>query len=126
MTGRNEINEIFPLTFSFHYLLLNIKIRLAPRSHLGKWSAGLIICFFVFLGIFFIFAGLGEKGGGAFFHNLKLAIPILLAGISGVGSFFAGLIGIIKDKEYSIFVFLATLTGLFVLLCILGEILFPH
>lgn len=103
-----------------------MKINFALKSNLGKWSVGLIISFFVFLGVFFMFVNLGERGGETYFSNLKLAIPFTIAWICGIGSFFTGIISVIKSKEHSIFVFLATLIGFFVLLWILAEILFPH
>jgi len=55
-----------------------------------------------------------------------LTIPILLAGTSGVFAFLTGLIGVIRNRERSILVFLAMLIGLFVLLFCLGEVIFPH
>jgi len=51
---------------------------------------------------------------------------MLIAGISGVCSFALGLISIIKNRERSIFVFIATIIGFFILYWILAEILFPH
>lgn len=92
-----------------------MKISFAPKTHLGKWSVGLIISFFVLLGLFFLFVDLGERGGATFFSNLKLTIPMLLAAISAISSFFVGLIGIVKNKERSVSVFLAIFVGLFVL-----------
>ena len=103
-----------------------MKINLRPKTYLGKWSAWLIVCFLVFFGLFFLFIGLGERGGSTFFSNLKLTIPYLIAGICGVASFFTGIIGIFKDKERSILVFLSTIIGFFVFLWILAEFLFPH
>jgi hypothetical protein len=103
-----------------------MKINFLPKSCLGRWSVGLIISFSLFLGVFFIFVDLGERGGDTFFSNLKLTIPMIIAGASGVCSFLTGFIDIVKNKERSVFVFLATLTGFFVLFWILGEILFLH
>lgn len=64
-----------------------MKINFMPKAHLGKWSVGLIIAFFVFLGLFFLFVTLGERGGDKFFSNFKLAIPALLTGIFGIAFF---------------------------------------
>lgn len=97
-----------------------------PKTILGKWSVGLIIVFFLLFALFQFLVASGQRGGATFFDNLLLAIPIFLAGICGVSSFFTGLIGIVKSKERSILVFLATIIGLLVLLFLLGEILFPH
>jgi len=51
---------------------------------------------------------------------------MLLAGVSGVSALATGIIGIVKNRERSGLVFLATAIGLFVLIFSLGEILFPH
>jgi len=104
----------------------NIKIRFIPKTYLGKWSIRLIITFILFLALFFLFVALGERGGDTFFSNLRLTIPMFIAGISGIASFFTGFISIIKRKERSIFVFLATVIGFLILIYILLEILFPH
>ena len=103
-----------------------MKVNFIPKTYLGKWSVYLIISFFVFLGLFFVFVNLGERGGETFFSNLKLTIPMLIAGISGVGSFFTGVISVFKNKEKSVLVFISTLIGLFVLWFVSAEVLFPH
>ncbi|MFC1938777.1 hypothetical protein ACFLWM_01295 [Chloroflexota bacterium] len=69
---------------------------------------------------------LGQRGGDTFFSNPSLAIPILLAGISGIAAFITGLISIIRDKERSISVYLAVAFGFVTLVFVLGEIIFPH
>ena len=97
-----------------------------PKTRLGKWSVGLIIAFFVFFMLFQILITSGQRGGATFFSNPLLAVPILIAGICGVSALFAGIIGIIKRRERSVLVFLATVIGFFVLFFVLGEILFPH
>lgn len=87
---------------------------------------GLIIIFFLLLAVFYLFVAAGQRGGETYFSNLLLAIPITLAGISGIVAFFTGMAAIIKRKERSVFVFLATIIGLLVLFFVLGEIIFPH
>ncbi|MFC1649209.1 hypothetical protein ACFL2C_00665 [Patescibacteria group bacterium] len=103
-----------------------MSIKLLPKSNSGKWSVGLVLAFFIFLSIFFLFVELGYRGGETFFGNPVLAIPILIAAISGIGSFMVGLMSIIRSKEYSVLVFIASVIGLFVLIFVLGEILTPH
>jgi len=104
-----------------------MKITLLPKSTLGKWSIGLAIAVFLFYCISLLKIVLGhQEGGEGFFSNLFIAIPVVLAGLSGVAAFFTGIIGIVKDKERSVFVFLAVLFGLFVLLFVLGEFISPH
>ena len=97
-----------------------------PKTRQGKWSAWLMVAFIVFFGLFFIFMASGQRGGATFFSNLWLTVPILLAGISGISAFFTGIIGVIKDRERSVLVYLAILIGLIVLLFCLAEIVFPH
>ena len=84
-----------------------------PKTRLGKWSGGLILAFFVFLGSFFILVAVGERGGDTFFSNLKLTIPMLLAGTCGAAAFFTGLVGIIVVRERSVFAYLSTVIGFF-------------
>jgi len=97
-----------------------------PKTKAGKWSVGLIIVFFVLFGVFQLLVASGQRGGATFFYNLVLTIPIFLAGISGIFAFIIGLISIIKSKERSVLVFIATAIGLFVLIFVLGEFLVPH
>lgn len=97
-----------------------------PKIHLGKWSVGLIVVFFLFFAIFNLLVASGQRGGATFFSNPLLSIPISLAGISGVSSFLTGIISIVKSKERPVFVFASTAIGLFILVFIAGEILFPH
>ena len=100
-----------------------MKIYFRPKTLLGKISIVSIVFFFIFLGIFFIFIVSGEKGGDTFFSNLKLSVPAVLTGISGIGAFFTGIIGIIIRRERSFFVLLSTVIGFFVLLWIIMEII---
>ncbi len=97
-----------------------------PKTALGKWSVVLIIAFIVLLASFQLLVASRQRGGETFFSNLILAIPILIAGISGVSAFITGLSGVIRSRERSIFVYLATVIGLLVLLFGLGEVIFPH
>jgi len=103
-----------------------MKIKLVPKSKLGKWSVGLIIAFFVLVGIFVMFISLGERGGMTYFSNLKLAIPGTAAWVCAIASFFVGLAGVIKQKERSILVFLSMLLGFLVLVWMSLEFMFPH
>ncbi len=102
-----------------------------PKTKLGRWSVWLIIVFFVLFILMQIIAAVG-RSQGAFdsdsFNAYQILIPITIipAGICGLAAFFTGIISIIKSKERSVFVFLATAIGFFVLIFLLGEILFPH
>jgi hypothetical protein len=97
-----------------------------PETVLGKWSAGLLGGFVIFIALFFGMVAAGQRGGDTFFSNLSLAIPALLAAISAIAAFLTGIIGIVLRKERALLVFLATAVGLFVTIFVLGEIIAPH
>ncbi len=97
-----------------------------PGTRLGRWSVGLIVIFFLLFATFQLLVASGQRGGETFLDNLVLTVPVFLMGICGVLSFFTGVAGIIRSKERSVLVFLASLVGLFVLIFLLGEILSPH
>lgn len=103
-----------------------MQIRLLPNTRLGKWSMWLIVVSVVFLILFMILVAFGERGGDSFFSNMKLSTFVLIAGIFGVASFLAGLLGIIKSRERSIVVFLSSAAGFFALVFLIGELAFPH
>ena len=103
-----------------------MRVHFRPRTKLGKRSVWLLVALAVFMGVFRINVLLGQRGGDTFFSNPSLAIPILLAGISGIAAFITGLISIIKEKERSISVFLAVAVGLIVLIVVLANIISPH
>ena len=103
-----------------------MKVYFTPKTTLGKWSVVLIIAFIVLMVAFQLLVASGQRGGKTFFSNLILAIPMIVAGISGISAFVTGIIGIIKSRERSVIVYLAVLIGLFVLLFWAGEVMFPH
>ena len=85
------------------------KVYFLPKTALGKWSIGLIVGSIVFV----LLAVLIDT----FFSNLANTIPntlMLLAGISGASAFFTGIIGIIKSKDRSVIVVIATIIGFFI------------
>ena len=92
-----------------------------PKTRLGKWSVGFIIAFFLLFAIFLLFAVSGQLGGDTFTILSAPAILLLLAGICGISSFFTGVVSIIKNKERSVLVLLATAIGFYVLFFALGE-----
>ncbi len=103
-----------------------MKVHFIPKTLLGKWSIWLIIAFIVFFITFQLLVASGQRGGATFFSNLALSVPMLIAGISGISAFFTGIIGIVKSKERSVLVSLATIIGFFILFLILGEFRVPH
>jgi len=105
---------------------MKLQVHFRPKTRLGKRSVWLLVALAVFLLVFRINALLGQRGGDTFFSNPSLAIPILLAGISGIAAFITGLISIIREKERSVSVYLAVAIGLVVLIVALANIISPH
>jgi hypothetical protein len=103
-----------------------MRVSILPKTPLGKWSIGFIGAFVVFLVTNILLVISGQQGGETFFSNPVPAVLLLLAGASGVLAFLSGLIGVIRNRERSILVFLAMLIGLFVLFFGLGEVIVPH
>jgi hypothetical protein len=103
-----------------------MRVHFKPKTNLGKRSAWLLVALAVFLAVFRINVLLGQRGGDTFFSNPFLAIPMLLAGISGIAAFITGLISIIRKKERAISVYLAVAVGLIVLIVTLAQIISPH
>ena len=103
-----------------------MRVHFKPKTRLGKRSAWLLVTLAVLMGVFRINILLGQRGGDTFFSNPSLAIPILLAGISGIAAFITGLMSIIREKERSISVYLAVAVGLIVLIVALAQIISPH
>jgi hypothetical protein len=103
-----------------------MKALFLPQTTPGKWSAGLAAGLIVFFLIARLIVASGQQGGETFFDNLAISIPMALAGLCGVAAFIVGLTAIIRHKERSILVFIATLIGLFVLIFIIGEFAAPH
>ncbi|MFC1983161.1 hypothetical protein ACFLV5_05220 [Chloroflexota bacterium] len=103
-----------------------MKVYFMPKTTLGKWSVALIAGFLVLIISFQFLVAIGQRGGETFFSALLLTVPIIIAGISGISAFFVGIIGVIRNRERSVIVYLAIIIGLLVLLFALGEIIFPH
>jgi len=86
------------------------KVKFKPKSYLGKLSIGLIILLPIY---FYIISNV-------------ISDLVLYGGIIyGIAAFFCGIIGITRKKDYSVFVFLSTMIGLFILLYFLQQALFP-
>lgn len=101
------------------------------QTKLGRWSVWLIIIFIALFILVQIIAAVG-RSLGAFdstslnVYQILMPIIIIPAGICGIAAFITGMMSIIKSKERSKFVFFTTAIGLFVILFVLGEFLFPH
>jgi len=102
------------------------KIVFIPKSNFGLLSLIAILLFGIFLTIFYIFVYLGERGGETFFSNMKLAIPITIAGLSGTLSFLFGIVAIFQKKDRSVFLYISTVLGFLIFLYIIAEIFSTH
>jgi len=91
-----------------------MRISILPKSPLGRWSVGLTIAsilFFVLAEVLYGFEVLGPGLNQA----LGVALTIIVTGISGT-ALVTGLISIIRNKERSVFVFVAIAIGLYSLI----------
>jgi len=104
-----------------------------PETNLGKWSIGLIIAMPI---LFFI--------GGSFTNTLYVSVPAggsilgdivarpalaltMLAGIAtGILAFIVGIVAVAAKKERSVFVYISTLFGMFLIMFLAGEFISPH
>ena len=106
-------------------------MHIIPKTFLGKWSVGLIAAFFGLFLLTQIIAAVG-RSRGAFdsssvnIYQILIPVTIIPAGLSGIAAFITGIMSIIKNKERSISVIVATIIGFLVFDFVLGEILFPH
>ena len=100
-----------------------MKIFILPRTVPGKWSVGLAISLIICFALVSILGATGQEAGETFFSNLFLAIPGLIALVSGIAAFITGIISIIFLKERAILVYIATALGLLLILFILSDFL---
>jgi hypothetical protein len=104
--------------------VVKVRIIILPKSHLGWWSVGLAILSLIFMSP--IFGVLRLMSVARQISISPGQIKGIAFAILGIAAFVTGLIGIIRNKERSILVFLAMLMGLCALIFVLGEVLFPH
>lgn len=103
------------------------KIYFLPQTKFGRLALVFLLSFLLFIILFYsILAIFDVRGGDTFFSNPELAIPILLAWVSGLLAFIASLIAIIKEKTKSIIVFVSLIVGFMVTAFGLLEVIFPH
>ena len=113
--------------------MIKIKWRIIPTTILGKWSVGLIVAMPILflIGTSFNNIFYPSKPAGATILADIAARPALtltmLAGITaGISAFVTGLLAIFRQKDYTLLVYLSSLLGAFLVLFLMGEILFPH
>ena len=104
------------------------KVKFKPKSYLGKLSIGLIILVPILFSMCNLFPNDNEFVPTGEPIPPRPIVELLMYGgiISGIAAFFCGIIGIIRKKDYSVFVFLSTMIGLFILLYFLQQALFPN
>lgn len=109
-----------------------MKKYLLPKTNLGKISVILILLFpiFTYMGMLLTNCYQSVPAGKTILEDIisrpGVAMSMLLGFISGILAFFTGLYAIVKNKDYSILVFISSIVGFFVLLWFLLEIILQH
>lgn len=122
-------HKIYLLNEVFHQ---NMKANFTPKSNLGKLSLALIALMPIFICIGMSFTGFYKSvpAGKTILQDIfvrpGIALSMLAGFVSGIAAFFCGVFGIIREKDYSVLVFISTILGFLVLLWVFAEILFPH
>ena len=96
------------------------RVFVLPQTRPGGWALALDLGFFAFMMIFFAFVAWGERGD-TFFSNLRLTVPILLAGVAAIAGGGAALVAIFLRGERSVFSLGGLLLGAFVLFWVVAE-----
>lgn len=98
-----------------------MKISILPKSRFGRWTVGLNIFFLLSTIFFYIFAEL--------LRIIQSDILITIFGftsiIASLSALFTGVVAVKKNKERSVMVFMAILTGFVVLVFIICSIIIP-
>lgn len=104
-----------------------------PKTLLGKWSIRLIVAMPI---LFVIGASLTNSlyrnvpAGNSILEDIAgrpaLALTMLAGSVSGTAAFVTGIIAIIRQKERSPLVYIATAIGTLLVLFLIGEVVFPH
>ena len=104
-----------------------------PRTRLGWWAVALAIAMPILFVIGSSFAAsLYESvpGGQDLLEDIAarpaLALTMLAGMGAGISAFIAGLMSLIRHKDYAILVIAATLIGALPVLYLVGEVAFPQ
>ncbi len=100
--------------------------RLVPATLLGRRCLGFLGVGIVGLLAMVVSVGSGQEGGDTFADNWWISGPALVAALGLVGAFVTGLIAIVRNRERSLPVILATIVGALVTMFLIGEITTPH
>lgn len=109
------------------------RLQVFPATLLGRWSVGLVVV----MPLLFILGGsLADSlyrtvpAGGTILGDIAarpaLALTMLLGLLCGVAAFVTGLVAILRQKERSAMVFVATAVGALLLFFLAGELVSPH
>ncbi len=98
--------------------VINMRIIIQPKTHLGWWSVGLVIASVLFFVLSEVILGSGPD------YNMVLAYTLttVIAGIA-IGAFVTGLISIVRRNERAILVFIAMAISLYSLIGGIGSLL---
>lgn len=104
-----------------------------PITTLGKWSVGLILAMLLLFIIGSSFTNSLYKSvpaGGTIIADIAarpaLALTMLAGMLAGISALITGLLAIVRQKEFSLLVFISSSIGALLLLFLIGEVLFPH
>lgn len=107
--------------------------RIIPITTLGKWSVGLILAMLLLFIIGSSFTNSLYKSvpaGGTIIADIAarpaLALTMLAGMLAGISALITGLLAIVRQKEFSLLVFISSSIGALLLLFLIGEVLFPH
>jgi hypothetical protein len=89
-----------------------------PKTILGKWAGGLLAVFLVF----FIALILGRNLFGIQPGTPLIVIVGICAMIAGIATFVTGAVSLIKFKDRSFVVILATIIGIIAMLIVVMEV----
>lgn len=104
-----------------------------PTTIVGKCSVGLIIAMPVLFVIGSSFVDSlypNVTAGDTIFKDIAarpaLALTMLAGMAAGISAFITGILAIIRKKEHTLLVYIATAVGGFLILFLAGEIVSPH
>lgn len=110
-----------------------MKLCFVPNTKLGKWAVGFIVAMPI---LFYIGSSFTDTlyesvpAGDTILEDIikrpALALTMLAGMACGVSTFVFGMAAIIRKKERALLVYTATLLGMFFILFLIAEILFPH
>lgn len=99
---------------------------LVPSTLAGRWSAALLAGSAACFVAFFLLVMSGQRGGDTFFSNPWLSGAILVAAGLAIAAGIVGLVAAVRHGERSVPVGVAIVSGLLVVLFVIGEVTFPH